>query len=80
MDKKEFKKLLEVVGIRSMTNFAELTGEKYETVKGWGRNIKSQDGSIRTNPIPNWVESWLENYQNSEKFKIIKEVVKGKVD
>lgn len=79
MNKEDFKKALAEANISSMMEFSELTGENYETIRGWGRKIKSSDNTTRTNPIPSWVKSWLENYKNSEKFKVIREIVKEEI-
>ncbi len=55
MTKEEFDKTLKSINLDRKT-FAELTNVSYNTVSNWNDNKK---------PVPNWVESWLNNYKKS---------------
>lgn len=55
MIKEEFDKILKSIDLDRKV-FAELTNISYNTVNNWNDNKK---------PIPNWVESWLNNYKKS---------------
>ncbi len=61
MNKNIFIKLLKEVGL-SKKEFASLSKVSYGTVSNW-----SED-----RPIPDWVESWLQNYR---KAKISDEII-----
>lgn len=59
MDKKEFDKLLKIGGFETKKEFANLFKLNPKSVNNWGT---SQN-------IPYWVESWLNNYIDMQKWK-----------
>ncbi|QCD51971.1 XRE family transcriptional regulator [Campylobacter sp. RM16192] len=65
MDKQEFNELLKRVNL-TKKEFAELVGVLPTSVNNWG---SSQN-------IPYWVETWLLNYEKSNRYEKIKELTK----
>jgi hypothetical protein len=65
LTKNDFDIKVKSLGLKK-TEFAELSNISYNTVKGW----------IKLEEVPSWVESWLNNYEDSIKLKAIKEVLK----
>ncbi|MBZ8002660.1 helix-turn-helix domain-containing protein [Campylobacter canadensis] len=48
----------------SLDDFAKLTNIPAGTVYGWNRENKT---------VPNWVESWLDNYEKAKLYDLLKE-------
>jgi len=69
----EFKILLDEAGL-SKKRFSELTGVTYSTVLGWGRDRDLKNGKKKLR-MPNWVNSWIENYLLAQKYVRIKEAI-----
>lgn len=69
MDKKLFTKLLKEAGLNKV-KLAEISEIPYATVNAWGSRT----------PYPPYIKSWLENYISKQKFDIIKEAIKDKLD
>lgn len=66
MTKKEFDLCLKQIGV-TRQEFANHTGLTYGAVSNWNDETK---------PIPQWVDSWIENYIRSKDLEKIVEVVK----
>lgn len=58
MTNAELTKRFKEIGL-SRVDFATITGLKYETILNWSR---------KTNSVPTWVGSWLENYEKALKY------------
>ena len=69
MKKEDFTELLKKHGLKKR-QFADLSGENYHTVLGWGREYTNY-GLTKTIAIPNWIDSWLTNYEKAKKYEII---------
>lgn len=69
MKKEDFTELLKKHGLKKK-QFADLSGENYHTVLGWGREY-TDNGLTKTIAIPNWIDSWLNNYEKAKKYEII---------
>ena len=61
MSYKEFEALLKAIDINKK-EFAQLSELSYQTVQSWNK----------TNNVPNWVKSWIENYIDMKEFEKIK--------
>lgn len=48
----------------SLDDFAKLTNIPSGTVYNWNRENKT---------VPNWVESWLDNYEKAKLYELFKE-------
>ncbi|MDR1555384.1 MAG: hypothetical protein LBS39_05105 [Campylobacteraceae bacterium] len=57
MTNKELSFKLKEIGL-SRKEFAQIIGYKYQTVLNWSRN-----------PVPPFVDSWIENYIHAKKYK-----------
>lgn len=68
MDFSEFGSLLKKSGLNKK-EFSERTKLAYSTVANW--NSKSN--------VPDWVESWLENYIEKTKYEKIKAIIKDEI-
>ena len=66
MKKEDFTELLKKHGLKKR-QFADLSGENYHTVLGWGREY-TNNGLTKTIAIPNWIDSWLTNYEKAKKY------------
>ena len=64
MKKEDFTELLKKHGLKKR-QFADLSGENYHTVLGWGREY-TNNGLTKTIAIPNWIDSWLTNYEKAK--------------
>ncbi|MBZ7995148.1 hypothetical protein AVCANL279_07460 [Campylobacter canadensis] len=62
MSGKEFNERIKKLGL-SVSEFAELTGLTKDAVYGWSRNSKT---------TPDWVKSWLDNYEKALLLENIK--------
>ena len=69
MKKEDFTELLKKHGLKKR-QFADISGENYHTVLGWGREY-TNNGLTKTIAIPNWIDSWLTNYEKAKKYEII---------
>ena len=65
LNKNELTQRLEALNI-TKKEFADLANVSYNTVNNWNNT---------TRPVPEWVESWLENYSLARKYKIIEKVL-----
>ena len=65
MNKERFNKLLKESKI-TKTDFAKQFKLTVGTVNNWGSSKE----------IPYWVESWLENYIEKEKFESMKDILR----
>ncbi len=67
MNKTEFSKLLKTANI-NQKEFATLSKLATSTVNNWNDKNK---------PIPDWVQSWLENYIGKKKFDDIQALIQS---
>lgn len=65
MKKQEFDGLLRDISL-SRKEFADITGVAYSTIGNWHDEKK---------PVPDWVESWLENYIKSKELEKLKSIL-----
>ncbi|MGG7048923.1 MULTISPECIES: hypothetical protein [unclassified Campylobacter] len=65
MLKSDFLKKIDDLGL-SVASFAEKTGLSSGSVYNWNDDKK---------PVPSWVKSWLENYDKSNRYEKIKEII-----
>ena len=65
MDKNTFNALLAENNL-NRKDFAFLSGIQYATVGRWNDENR---------PIPNWVESWLDNYKKAKNYETIRKAV-----
>lgn len=63
MDNKEFESLLKDTGL-SKKKFAEEVSMNYNSVTNWNKSDK----------VPEWVKSWLENYTKAKHFDDAKQI------
>lgn len=69
MDRELFKKYLKECNINKKA-LATRLNLPYGTVNNWGTS----------NPYPDWLESWLQNYKKSMKFDRIREMIKDEME
>lgn len=67
MKKKEFDDSLKEVGL-SRQDFSEMTGLAYSTIGNWHDEKK---------PVPEWVDSWIENYRERKKLEELQKILGG---
>ncbi|WP_249321669.1 MULTISPECIES: XRE family transcriptional regulator [unclassified Campylobacter] len=61
----EFNNLLKSASL-SKREFCDIIGLNYNSINNWG------SGDIK---VPEWVESWIENYKFKSRFHEVKEIV-----
>ena len=66
MIRSELNERLKDAGL-SKKDFAEKSGMSYGTVNNWGNDNQ---------PVPPWVDSWLENFKAKKSMIEVKEVIK----
>ncbi len=66
MDYGVFKESLKDNGL-TLKAFSELSGVKYKTCSMWGKN---------SNPVDDWVESWLAMYVENREYMMLKRFLK----
>ena len=69
MENEEFERLLKSVPL-SKKEFSSLTELPYQTVMNWKRS----------NSVPRWVKSWLENYIKAKDIDIVAQTIKPYID
>ena len=69
MSYNEFEDLLKKLNL-SKKEFSQLTELSYSTVITWSK----------TNDVPNWVKSWIENYIDKKKFENIKAMIADEIN
>ncbi|RLA83353.1 MAG: XRE family transcriptional regulator [Epsilonproteobacteria bacterium] len=77
MNRKEFTNKLKSARL-SKKEFAFLSGENYNTILGWGRKYRDKKTNKLNKElqVPNWINSWIENYENAQKYNKILDSIK----
>ncbi len=66
MTYENFTKTLKENGL-TLKKFSDLSGVKYDTCSKWGKKDR---------PVSDWVESWLNLYNENKNLKEIKQLIK----
>lgn len=75
MTREEFTKFLKSAGLNKK-RFAELSGENYHTVLGWGRFYQHKGDEHKKNvSIPIWTQSWINNYKKVKEYEKLIEII-----
>lgn len=64
MDYKKFEEVLKRNNLNKK-DFSEITNLSYQTIMNWSRN----------NNVPSWFDSWIENFEEAQIYKELKEKV-----